>query len=679
MAFFQAIRWQALFGSLKLRLALTGVAVIGASVALTVWLVLSDVGGRAQRAVLDAEQAQAERLATVLSNRLVGLQLALRGASADLAPASLASAPAVFAFLRQHRVLTDLFASTYVARADGRLLAIVDERGLRDPGIGVADRAYFQRTLKEQRSIISEAVVGRVSGEANIILTHPLHDADGRIVGILAGSLRLATRSLMADLTRVGNSAYDPVTTIITDTQGRIISHPSPEWILRDAQAEPRIADAVAQWVAQGRPVEPQGNAMRLGDDIVATAGVPDADWVLFRTARADTLLGGIAAGKRQALWLGVAVAFAGGGLIALATLILLQPLRQLQRRAQRLEDDELAPEDGWPVARGEIGQLSHAFRHAMQQRAASQREREQMLARMRAVMGHAPAGILFTRERKFELVSECFGRMFGYPSAELIGESPRLIYASDEVYQNLGARVAAAFGAGRPFDEEIEFVRRDGSRFWGRLQGAPVKDGDPGAGTIWIVADIGEAREQRERLSWSATHDPLTELFNRREFEARLARLVAERKPGDLASAFFIDLDRFTAVNVCAGHAAGDALLKDVAAILAEGVRASDTVARLGGDEFGVLLPGCTRETAVRIAEQMRARVEAYRLEWQGLTMQVGASIGLVEIDGSLESAAAVMAAADAACYESKRAGRNQVRSHAVPAHLRLVDSSAA
>jgi diguanylate cyclase (GGDEF)-like protein/PAS domain S-box-containing protein len=675
MAGLSASRLARHLGSLKLRLALTGLLVIGSSVALTVFFVLRDVGERAQRATLDAEQAQAERLAAILSNRIVGLQLALRNAGSQLPVEALGDRTAVFDFMQANRTLTGLFASTYVATPAGRLLAMVDERGLRDPGFDVADRAYFRRTLHEQRPVVSEPVIGRASHEASIILTYPVPDGQGHVAAVLGGTLRLATRSLMADLTQAGSSEHDPVTTIITDALGRIISHPEPEWILREAQAEPHIASAAEQWVAQGRPIEPQGSAMRVGAQIVAMAGVPDADWIIYRTARADTLLGGLAAGQRQAIWLGTGVALAGGGIILLATLWMLRPLRQLERRALRLLGDDLAAEDGWPDVRGEIGELSMVFRHVMQQRAASQQASRELLERMQAVMGHAPMGILFTRGRKFELVSERFGQLFGYASADLVGESPRLIYASDEVYQAVGARVAAAFAAGRLFDEEIEFVRRDGSRFWGHIQGAPVRDGDPSAGTIWTVSDVHEARQQRERLSWSATHDTLTELVNRREFEARLEELLRAPRTGERACALFIDLDRFKAVNDSAGHAAGDAVLKAVAGLLNQRVRSTDTVARLGGDEFAVLLRACEPDTAARIAEQMRGKVESLRLDWQGHALQVGASIGLVEIDASLADVASVMSAADAACYEAKRAGRNTVRSHA-GAHLRLVDA---
>ncbi len=661
-------------GSLKLRLALTSILLIGLSVTFTVFFVLRDMGHRSERAVLDTQLGDAQRLANVLSSRLVSLQTSMRSAAAGLPVNDLEDPSAVFAFLDNGAVLRSLFDSVTVTAPDGRLLALADAKGVRAPNINAADRAYFKRTMEEARPVISEPIVSRATGEPVIVLTMPVPGKQGGTAAVLGGGLRLATRSLMGDLTRSGGSDFDLVTTIITDSMGRIISHPDKAWILRDAQTEPSISGAVEQWIAQGRPVEPQGSARRFGDNVVAMAGVPDADWVIFRTAPAEVLLGGPTAGRLQATWIGAAVALAGGGIILLTTLRMLRPLRDLERRALQLLDNDMAPEEGWPSGGGELGALSRVFQHVMGQRAASQKSGDELFAKMRAVMGNAPVGIAFTRLSHFELVSAHFNRMFGYEGEQLAGQSTHLICTSEDEHRAFGLRVAAAFAAGRMFDEEIELMRADGSRFWARRQGAPVQAGDIAAGTIWIVTDIAEARSQRETLSWTAAHDALTGLVNRREFEVRLTEQLSERRKGEVASALFIDLDRFKAVNDSAGHAAGDELLKNIASILTERVRANDTVARLGGDEFAVLLRGCDRREAERVADQICARVQSYRLSWEGLSLQVGASVGVVEIEDSLADAAAVMSAADAACYEAKRAGRNAVRSHRANP-LRLID----
>jgi diguanylate cyclase len=290
----------------------------------------------------------------------------------------------------------------------------------------------------------------------------------------------------------------------------------------------------------------------------------------------------------------------------------------------------------------------------------------------LQAVMERSPVGIAFTRNRQLEAVSEHFHQLLGYPTGALVGQPTGVIYASEEFYQALRTRYAEAFGAGRPYEEEIEFVRRDGSRFWGRQQGQPVRWGDVPAGAIWTLEDVTVQRTQRESLAWNSSHDALTALTNRAEFERRLGSHCNNRRR-EPTSALFIDLDRFKAVNDSAGHAAGDAVLVAVARVLEQQVRQADTVARLGGDEFAVLLSACDAAGAMRVAEKMRAAVETLRLPWAGATLDVGASIGVVELDASLSDVAAVLAAADAACYAAKRDGRNGVRLHSA-AGLRLV-----
>jgi len=276
--------------------------------------------------------------------------------------------------------------------------------------------------------------------------------------------------------------------------------------------------------------------------------------------------------------------------------------------------------------------------------------------------------GIAFTRMGRFELVSDEFARMFGYDSARVHGMQSHVICPSDEAHREFTRMATESFAAGGACDVERELVRADSSRFWARLQGAPVRAGDADAGTIWIFTDITESRRHREQLSWSASHDELTGLVNRREFELRLAEEIGTRAGAEPAAALFIDLDRFKAVNDSSGHAAGDVLLKDIAAILLGRARAHDTVARIGGDEFAVLLRGCDPRVAERIAAGICMRVAEHSLVWssggQSQLLSVGASIGIVAIDSTFDAVAQVLEAADEACYEAKRAGRGTVRS---------------
>ena len=169
--------------------------------------------------------------------------------------------------------------------------------------------------------------------------------------------------------------------------------------------------------------------------------------------------------------------------------------------------------------------------------------------------------------------------------------------------------------------------------------------------GAVVVFHDVTRERRLKRALSWQASHDALTGLINRREFDNRLH-----------AALLYIDLDQFKLVNDTCGHPAGDRLLRDVTGLLQIRVRSSDTIARLGGDEFGILLEGCTLEQATRIAEGVRQAIRDFRFVWGASTLSVGASIGIVPMSADTQNVANVMSAADIACYAAKDAGRNRI-----------------
>ena len=181
--------------------------------------------------------------------------------------------------------------------------------------------------------------------------------------------------------------------------------------------------------------------------------------------------------------------------------------------------------------------------------------------------------------------------------------------------------------------------------------------------GAVVVFHDVTRERRLKRALSWQASHDTLTGLINRREFDNRLhaALLSAQRGEGSYAL-LYIDLDQFKLVNDTCGHPAGDRLLRDVTGLLQIRVRSSDTIARLGGDEFGILLEGCTLEQATRIAEGVRQAIRDFRFVWGASTLSVGASIGIVPMSADTQNVANVMSAADIACYAAKDAGRNRI-----------------
>ena len=164
--------------------------------------------------------------------------------------------------------------------------------------------------------------------------------------------------------------------------------------------------------------------------------------------------------------------------------------------------------------------------------------------------------------------------------------------------------------------------------------------------------------------LEWHASHDDLTGLPSRRSFERYLGELM--QVPHTPHAVMFIDLDQFKVVNDAGGHAAGDGLLRRVAEVLPRELRAEDLLARLGGDEFGVILPDCSPDTALAIAQRLRAAVQEIKFVWEGQPHGVGASIGLVYLGGQNLTLAQALRAADIACYIAKEKGRNRVHVYA-------------
>jgi diguanylate cyclase (GGDEF)-like protein len=176
----------------------------------------------------------------------------------------------------------------------------------------------------------------------------------------------------------------------------------------------------------------------------------------------------------------------------------------------------------------------------------------------------------------------------------------------------------------------------------------------------------LGSEATEREfvaRLSFQASHDALTGLVNRREFETRLGSALdrLSYQPGE-HSLMFLDLDQFKVVNDTCGHAAGDQLLKQMSDLLQENLRTGGLLARLGGDEFSVLLENCDANSAAGVAERLRLAVQNLRFVWNGCVFNVSVSIGLVHVAeaGAIEE---TLRAADIACYMAKEKGRNRVQ----------------
>ncbi|WP_210496840.1 diguanylate cyclase domain-containing protein [Microvirga antarctica] len=310
------------------------------------------------------------------------------------------------------------------------------------------------------------------------------------------------------------------------------------------------------------------------------------------------------------------------------------------------------------------------AFRQEQRQLQAAEAVARAEEQRFRAVIDRSPVGMSINAEDgSFREVNAAFCRILGYTAGDLVGRALwDVIDPADraKAMNTIGQLVAGAVAA---VETEMLFIRRDGSRRSIVYSGVHLRE--DGAETV-VISQIQDVTAQREaeaerdslvsELGYLANHDPLTGLPNRRAFEEALRRiLVAEDGQQPRSHALcYIDLDDFKNVNDTAGHAAGDALLRQVSLAMNRLGRSSDTIARLGGDEFGLLLVDCGAAQAERIANRLIEAVSQAPLDWDRMTFSVGASIGIAPFRSS-DAFDDILKRADFGCYRAKRAGGNR------------------
>ncbi len=283
---------------------------------------------------------------------------------------------------------------------------------------------------------------------------------------------------------------------------------------------------------------------------------------------------------------------------------------------------------------------------------------------RFRALYDGTPA-MFFTinQDNTIASVNKYGAEKLGYQVNELIARSTMdIVLAEDRV--NYQASIEDCFlDKDNIHNWEIRKIKHNGSIIWSRESARVIDDVDGTQKILIVSEDITEAHKLSQQLSYQASHDALTGLVNRREFEIRLERLIHEGEGnGEEHALCYMDLDQFKVINDTCGHLAGDELLRQLAELFQSKVRKKDTLARLGGDEFGVLMENCTLEEAYRVAQNLRELVEEFQFVWIDKRFLIGVSIGLVPIDDRGGDATDILSAADAACYAAKDAGRNRV-----------------
>jgi diguanylate cyclase len=259
--------------------------------------------------------------------------------------------------------------------------------------------------------------------------------------------------------------------------------------------------------------------------------------------------------------------------------------------------------------------------------------------------------------------------RLTGWRADEAVGVplDQVLVLISEVDRQPLRHRARRCLEEERTIDLQggAILIRRDGAEIPIGDSTAPIRDilGRT-SGVVLVIQDESEQRRTGRKLSYEASHDPLTDLTNRREFERRLARVVADcRSTSGVHALLYLDLDDFKLANDLGGHSQGDEVLRSIGPLLRPLLRHRDTLARIGGDEFAILLERCPLDQAQRIAENVREAVEGMRFRVGDRELTFGASIGLVPLTSECTDLHEVIRSADAACYLAKQGGGNRVR----------------
>jgi len=215
--------------------------------------------------------------------------------------------------------------------------------------------------------------------------------------------------------------------------------------------------------------------------------------------------------------------------------------------------------------------------------------------------------------------------------------------------------------------DALLKLMRKDGEEFIIRDTATPIRDYNGNiVGAVVIFDDFSTLHAMAEKLVYQAAHDDLTGLYNRREFESQIDLALNESKQLQSDnSVFFIDLDQFKVVNDSCGHLAGDQLLKQISQLLKSKIREHDVLARLGGDEFGIILRDCHQDKAAELGKTLLEALQTFVFYWGNQQFNIGACIGLVELNNKFINTSDVLMAADSACYLAKETGRNSMHAY--------------
>ncbi|GAA0561823.1 diguanylate cyclase [Halomonas salifodinae] len=558
--------------------------------------------------------------------------------------------------LRHNDALLAWFDGLVVANAEGRVVAdwpFVPGR----TGLEIAAEDFFRLPRHLGRPYVSEPFRGRASGEALVMISLPLDDANGNFLGILGGLVNLAEGSLFDRLRRIrlGEHGFAAVAT----ASGTILFHPDPALVLQPVPGPDQApwADlALDGW-------EGVAYAPLLSEEMSLQAyrQIWPANWVVGIFLPQREMQSALQALIHRLGW--------GGGVAVLVMLPLifwrigrvLAPLRQLERQIDEVGQGERS-RIVLDTRMGELDQVAATFNRVERERAASHASQQERQAFLDAVLESTPTGIFVADPAgKTSYMNPALRALVGHGAKR---SWPWYANLHPEERQDALDLWRHTLASGEEFLRQCRFCHADGSVLWLEVHATAVRIGPRLLGFVGMVKDITERREIEAQQRWEAEHDPLTGLLNRRGFERRLEEAWSDWCNQSVPAVLILfDLDHFKPINDEGGHALGDELLRRLAGAVSGSVRRSDWVARLGGDEFAVLMPGCALTQGLPVAEALRRAAAGVSVAKGGHRYSTTLSLGVSSFEPGDADVGAALKRADAASYRAKRLGRNGVQ----------------
>jgi diguanylate cyclase (GGDEF)-like protein/PAS domain S-box-containing protein len=555
--------------------------------------------------------------------------------------------------MERQRPISHLFENLFLFDEHGRVLESYPEVPEVE-GVDLSGRPYFQDTVAQLTPQISQPFPSLIREMPTVVMTAPVFDHNGAMVGVLAGSIVLTSNNFLSEVSRtgIGNDGYVSVVTrsgLLLVQRGY---HSGIKTIDTGNNADLAGMEGF-EGVTQGvsRSGEPA---------VVAIQQLNMAPWFISATWPLDDAYAPANRLGENLAWIAAMVVLV---LMPAALFLFRRYLNPLVELAEQIRERHLGAREE-PVDAGgyqEIRELAETFNLVMSERGEVEARLRAEQQRADSILGALQEGVVMTDTRGSIRYANPAAQVFLGRADNLVGEplfqlvsfeagaeewSAAHFLESDEIH---AMDVVLRNERGQVVDVEITMLH--------------VSRGEPDERLVFVVRDDSERRQQEQQLSWEATHDSLTALLNRRAFSADLVKWLGEASSLETPTVLIaIDLDHFKPVNDQGGHLLGDELLRELAEILRRSVRRSDMVARLGGDEFARLLPACGLDRALILAEQVRADVEAFRLHKDGRDFGVTASIGLTDLTAADSGPREAMARADEGAYAAKAQGRNQV-----------------